>query len=149
MTLVQLNYVLTVAAKGTVSDAARELFITQPSLTNAIKDLEQEIGVTIFHRSNRGITVSKEGETFLGYARQVVEQAQLLEERYLGGKTGKRQMQSRISKYCPVFAPLRGGRKTKSRKVNNLWKSGRDGCEKTARAAQGQNKTQAHRNAVH
>lgn len=91
MTLVQLNYVLTVAAKGTVSDAARELFITQPSLTNAIKDLEQEIGVTIFHRSNRGITVSKEGETFLGYARQVVEQAQLLEERYLGGKTGKRR----------------------------------------------------------
>lgn len=91
MTLTQLKYVITVAEKGTISDAAKELFISQPSLTNAIKDLEQEIGVTVFHRTNRGVAVSKEGEEFLGYARQVVEQSELLEEKYLGKQAGKRR----------------------------------------------------------
>ena len=72
----------TVARIGIISEAAKELFITQPSLTKAIKELEREMGITIFDRSNKGITVSKEGERFLAYARQVLEQAALLEEQY-------------------------------------------------------------------
>lgn len=68
--------------------AAKKLFISQPSLTKAVRELEKEMGITIFERTNRGIVISKEGETFLGYARQVLEQAALLEETYkkkLGG----------------------------------------------------------------
>ena len=91
MTLQQLRYVVTVAEKGTVSDAANALFISQPSLTNAIKDLENEMKITIFNRTNKGIIVSNDGNIFLGYARQVLEQADLLEEKYLGEKKLKPQ----------------------------------------------------------
>lgn len=86
MTLQQLKYVVTVADKGTISEAAKELFISQPSLTNAIKDLEQEMQLIIFNRTNKGIVVSGAGDEFLSYARQVLEQANLLEERFLNGK---------------------------------------------------------------
>mgnify|MGYP000446654172 CR=1 FL=1 len=82
MTLQQLKYVTTVAQTGTISDAAKKLFISQPSLTKAVRELEKEMEITIFERTNRGIVISKEGETFLGYARQVLEQAALLEETY-------------------------------------------------------------------
>ena len=86
MTLQQLKYVVTVADKGTISDAARELFISQPSLTNAIKELENEMQITIFNRTNKGVVVSNRGDEFLAYARQVLEQANLLEEKYLNVK---------------------------------------------------------------
>ena len=69
MTLQQLKYVVATAEKGTVSEAAQSLFISQPSLTNAIRELEKEMNITIFIRTNKGITVSKDGEIFLGYAR--------------------------------------------------------------------------------
>ena len=82
MTLQQLRYVVTVAKKGNITEAAKELFISQPSLTNAIKDLEKEMNVIIFDRTNKGVAVSKEGEIFLGYARQVLEQVNLLEDTY-------------------------------------------------------------------
>ena len=86
MTLQQLKYVVTVADKGTISEAAKELFISQPSLTNAIKELENELHITIFNRTNKGIVVSSEGDEFLAYARQVLEQVNLLEEKYLNVK---------------------------------------------------------------
>lgn len=86
MTLQQLRYIVTVAEKGTISEAAKALFITQPSLTNAIKELEREMQVTIFRRTNKGVELSHEGDVFLGYARQVLEQASLLEERFLHTK---------------------------------------------------------------
>ncbi len=91
MTLQQLKYMITVADKGTITDAARELFISQPSLTNQIKAREKEMNITIFNRTNKGISLSKEGEIFLGYARQVLEQAHMLEEKYKGKDTVKRQ----------------------------------------------------------
>ncbi|MDU2966023.1 MAG: LysR family transcriptional regulator, partial [Veillonella sp.] len=69
----------------------KRLFVSQPSLTKAIKELEKEMGITIFDRTNKGITVSKEGERFLGYARQVLEQAALLEEQYKSQSGGKKQ----------------------------------------------------------
>jgi DNA-binding transcriptional LysR family regulator len=82
VTLQQLKYVVTVAEKGTISDAAKALFLSQPSLTNAIKELEKEMQIIIFHRTNKGIIVSNEGNEFLSYARQVLEQANLLEEKF-------------------------------------------------------------------
>ncbi|MCD1258071.1 LysR family transcriptional regulator [Paenibacillus athensensis] len=86
MTLQQLKYVLEVVKQGSINEAARRLFISQPSLSNAIRDLEVEMGIAIFARSNKGISLSKEGAEFLRYARQVVEQAELLESRYLNAK---------------------------------------------------------------
>ena len=85
MKLQQLMYVVKVAECGSITEASRRLYVSQPSVTNAIHDLEDEMGVHIFDRSNRGVVVSEEGETFLGYARQVLEQAELLESRYKGG----------------------------------------------------------------
>ncbi|MBD0379897.1 LysR family transcriptional regulator [Paenibacillus sedimenti] len=86
MTLQQLKYVIEVANQGSINEAAKRLFISQPSLSNAIRDLELEMQIMIFERSNKGITLSKEGVEFLSYARQVVEQAELLENRYRGAK---------------------------------------------------------------
>lgn len=83
MTLQQLRYVVTVADTGTISGAAKELFVSQPSLTNAIKELEEEMQITIFNRTNKGIIVSNEGNEFLAYARQVLEQVNLLQEKFL------------------------------------------------------------------
>ena len=62
MTLQQLKYVITVANTGTITEAANRLFISQPSLTNAIHELEKEMNITIFNRTNKGISISKEGE---------------------------------------------------------------------------------------
>ena len=80
MTLQQLKYAVVTAEKGTVSEAAASLYIAQPSLTKALKELEKEMGISIFNRTNKGVFVSKEGEVFLGYARQVLEQAALITE---------------------------------------------------------------------
>ena len=91
MTLQQLKYAVTAAECGTISAAAEKLFISQPSLTAAIRELESEMGVTIFSRTNRGVIVSREGEEFLGYARQILSQAQLLQERFSGREQGEKR----------------------------------------------------------
>ena len=83
MTLQQLKYVLEVADRGSISEAAKSLFISQPSLSNAIKELEKELRIVIFVRTNRGVVVSPDGEVFLGYARQILQQVALVEDQYL------------------------------------------------------------------
>lgn len=89
MTLKQLQYVVTAAETGNITEAAGRLFIAQPSLTAAIHELENEFGITLFTRSGRGIELTPEGDEFLGYARQVLEQANLIRERYKGDNMGK------------------------------------------------------------
>lgn len=91
MTLQQLRYAITVAETGTITEAAKKLYISQPSLTNAIHELEKEMNLVIFQRTNKGILLSGEGEEFLGYARQVLEQASILEDKYKGNSGGKKQ----------------------------------------------------------
>lgn len=91
MTLQQLRYVTMVAETGTITEAANRLYISQPSLTNAIHELEKEMNIVIFNRTNKGISLSKEGEDFLGYARQILEQAAILEDKYKGNGGGKKQ----------------------------------------------------------
>ena len=82
MTLQQLKYVVKIAETGNLTKAAEELFISQPSLTNAVAKLEKEMNINIFTRTNKGVSVSSEGNLFLSYARQVLEQAALLENRF-------------------------------------------------------------------
>lgn len=79
MTLQQLKYLIEVADKGSINKAAKSLYISQPSLSNAIRELEEEVNITIFNRTNRGVVLTDEGAEFLAYARKVVEQAKLLE----------------------------------------------------------------------
>ena len=82
MTLKQLEYICKVAEKLNITDAANELFIAQPSLTHAINELEQEMNIVIFNRTNKGVTLTNDGEEFLSYARQILEQANLLNDKY-------------------------------------------------------------------
>ena len=91
MTLQQLKYVITVAETGTITEAANKLYISQPSLTNAIHELEKEMNIVIVNRTNKGISLSREGNDFLGYARQVLEQAAILEDKYKRNHGGKKQ----------------------------------------------------------
>ena len=86
MTLQQLKYALTIADCGSMNEAAKQLFISQPSLSETMKELETEIGLDIFLRSNRGIVITPEGEEFLGYARQVTEQFGLVQSKYIDKK---------------------------------------------------------------
>lgn len=90
MTLQQLKYVIEVAKYSSINEAAKRLFMTQPSLSNAIKELEAEIGIEIFQRTNKGVNISSDGVEFLSYARQVVEQTELLETRYLDAKPSRK-----------------------------------------------------------
>lgn len=87
MTLIQLKYAITVAGEHSLNEAAKKLFISQPSLSASIRSLEKEIGLELFKRSQSGIQITPEGEEFIGYARQVVEQYDLLDARYIS-KTG-------------------------------------------------------------
>ena len=90
MTFQQLKYFIEIANHGSISKAAKNLYITQPSLSNALKELETEIQVELFTRTTKGIMLTPDGVEFLGYARQVIEQASLLEQRYLGKKPPRR-----------------------------------------------------------
>lgn len=82
MNLQQLKQIITIAECSSMNEAAKKLFISQPSLSNMVKELEKEVGVKLFLRSNRGIIITSEGKEFLGYAKQITEQYRLLEDRY-------------------------------------------------------------------
>lgn len=91
MTLQQLKYMITIAEKGFITEAAKELFLSQPSLSGAVKEVEHEAGITIFHRCRAGVALTAEGMEFLGYARQVVQQMELLESRYIEHRPEKQR----------------------------------------------------------
>ena len=78
MTLQQIKYALAIADIGSMNKAAEQLFISQPSLSSSIKELEKEIGINIFLRTGKGVTPTSEGEDFLIYARQVYQQYDIL-----------------------------------------------------------------------
>ena len=90
MTLQQLHQVITIAESRSMNEASRKLFVSQPNLSAVVRELEEEAGITIFIRSNRGIVLTPEGEEFIGYAKQVVEQYHLLESRYISSASKKK-----------------------------------------------------------
>ena len=99
MTLSQLVYVVTVAEKKSMNKAAAELFVSQPALSGAIRDLEEELHTQIFIRSNKGIVITAEGEEFLSYARQIVEINQMISERYIEDKRRKKKFSVSMQHY--------------------------------------------------
>ena len=90
MTLQQLHYAIVISETGSMNKAAELLYIAQPSLTSAVKELEKETGITIFNRSGKGVSLTADGTEFLTYARQVYQQYEALQERYTGGKVRKK-----------------------------------------------------------
>ena len=102
MTLQQLNYVIVISEMGSMNKAAEKLFVAQPSLTSAVKELEKELGITIFNRTGKGITLTAEGLEFLPHARQVYGQYLNLMETY--GQTGGRKQKFAVSTQHYSFA---------------------------------------------
>ena len=100
MTITQLKYVITVSSSNSMNEAAGKLFISQPSLSAAIKELESEIGIELFRRTNRGITVTPEGKEFIGYARQTVQQYELMEAKYISKKELKKKFSVSTQHYA-------------------------------------------------
>lgn len=90
MTLNQLRYAIEIEKMGSINEAAKSLFVSQPSLTAALKSLEQEVGFDIFTRSTSGMSLTVKGEEFLGYAKSVVEQYEILDSKYISNETRKR-----------------------------------------------------------
>ncbi len=102
MTLQQLNYVITISECGSLNKAAEILYVAQPSLTGAVKELEKELGITIFNRGGRGVTLTNDGTEFLLYARQVYAQYKELLEKY--GKAGNLKKKFGVSTQHYSFA---------------------------------------------
>ncbi|MDD6355343.1 MAG: LysR family transcriptional regulator [Oscillospiraceae bacterium] len=89
MTLQQLKYLVTVAECKNITEAAEKLFISQPSLSASLHNLEEEMGVTAFVRSNKGVAVTREGEELLSYARNLLEQADIMKDRFCSDNNRK------------------------------------------------------------
>ncbi len=102
MTLQQISYILTIAKTGSMNKAAEALFVSQPSLTSAVRELEGELGITVFQRTSKGTIPTKEGEEFLIYARQLYQQYELLQDKY--GKTGNIKRKFGVSSQHYSFA---------------------------------------------
>ena len=100
MTLQQLKYADAVADTGSISEASRQMFITQPTLTESIRALEEELRVAIFTRSSRGMSVTREGEEFLASARQILDDAARIQEKY----TGKAVRRPQFAVSCQHYA---------------------------------------------
>ncbi|MBQ9608392.1 MAG: LysR family transcriptional regulator [Lachnospiraceae bacterium] len=102
MTIAQLKYVTEVAKTKSINATAHSLYISQSGLSTAIKDLEEELGITIFNRTNRGISITREGETFIRYASNVLLQYKLMEDKYFGDGNIKKSFS--VSMHHSTFA---------------------------------------------
>ena len=102
MTIQQLHYAITISETGSLNKAAELLYVAQPSLTGSMQDLEKELGITIFNRSGRGVTLTGDGVEFITYARQVYQQYETLLEKY--GKSGRRKKKFGVSSQHYSFA---------------------------------------------
>ena len=91
MTLQQLKYALMVAETGSMNEAAKKLFISQPSLSAAVRELESEMQISLFSRNSKGVVITPEGSEFLSYARQIMNQVDLLEDKYYAGQSVKKK----------------------------------------------------------
>ncbi|MBQ6569990.1 MAG: LysR family transcriptional regulator [Clostridia bacterium] len=89
MNINQLKYVLEVAGSSSMREASTKLFVSQPALSSSIRELEEELGILIFERTNKGISLTDEGRDFISYAKKAVGQYEILEDRYLSKDGGR------------------------------------------------------------
>lgn len=91
MTLQQLHYAITIAENGSLNKAAEILYVSQPSLTSSMQELEKELKIIIFNRSGRGVTLTADGAEFLQYAKQLYSQYETISEKYGNPKNLKKK----------------------------------------------------------
>ncbi len=91
MTIIQMKYAILVSESKSMQEAARKAFISQPNLSEVVKALEEEIGIRIFFRSRTGVTLTSEGREFIKYAKQVIDQYELLESKYIKKQSNKKE----------------------------------------------------------
>ena len=102
MTILQLKYIIATANSKSLREAAGKLFISQPALSTAIRELEEELGIKLFERNNKGILLTEQGKEFLTYAKEAVSQYELIEDRYLDRDNDKKHFSVSMQHY--VFA---------------------------------------------
>ncbi len=102
MTLTQLNYIITISETQSMNKAAERLFVSQPSLTNSVKELEKELGITLFYRSGRGVSLTNDGTEFLLHAREIYGKYEDVLEKY--GKGGNYRKKFGVSTQHYSFA---------------------------------------------
>lgn len=102
MTMLQLKYVIKIANSASMREAASKLYISQPALSASIHELEEELGIKLFNRNNKGISLTEEGTDFLAYAKQAVSQYEIIEDRYIEKDRGKKHFSVSMQHY--VFA---------------------------------------------
>lgn len=102
MTILQLKYVIAIASSSSFREAAGKLFISQPALSSTIRELEEELGIQLFERTNKGIRLTESGNEFLIYAKEAVSQYELIEDRYLDSEKDKNHFSVSMQHY--VFA---------------------------------------------
>ena len=105
MNINQIKYVLAVASSASMREASTKLFVSQPALSASIRELEDELGILVFERTNKGISLTDEGREFVEYAKKAVAQYEILEDRYLTGSTGKEKFSVSTQHYnFAIFA---------------------------------------------
>lgn len=102
MTILQLKYVITISETGSLNKASEILYVSQPSLTSSVRELESELGITIFNRTGRGVTLTNDGQEFIQYARQLIHQYDVLLDKY--GEKGKYKKKFGVSTQHYSFA---------------------------------------------
>ena len=102
MRIQQLEYLEKIVEAGSINEAAKRLFLTQPSLSNAVKELENEMGLQIFQRSSGGISLTAEGREFMTYSKQILDQVNLMNERYKNGQQRKQSFSVSAQHYAFV-----------------------------------------------
>ncbi len=118
MTILQLKYVVVISSSTSMRAAASKLYVSQPALSAAIRDLEEEIGIRIFERNNKGISLTEEGNEFLSLAKQVVSQYELVQNKYLNAGDGKDYYTISMQHY--IFAVHAFGNAIKKRNANTF-----------------------------
>lgn len=102
MRIQQLEYLERIVEAGSINEAAKRLFLTQPSLSNDVKELENEMGIQIFQRSSGGISLTAEGREFMTYSKQILDQVNLMNERYKNGQQRKQSFSVSAQHYAFV-----------------------------------------------
>ena len=102
MRIQQLEYLEKIVEAGSINESAKRLFLTQPSLSNAVKELENEMGIQIFQRSSGGISLTAEGREFMTYSKQILDQVNLMNERYKNGQQRKQSFSVSAQHYAFV-----------------------------------------------
>ncbi len=102
MNILHLKYAVEVANTGSINKAAENLYMNQPNLSRAIKELEDSLGITVFERTSKGMKVTPDGEEFLGYARKILKQIDEVESIYRNGRSDKQRFSISVPRACYI-----------------------------------------------